>query len=284
MSEAPRRTMWAAAMMTRPLAERLDGMRTHGVSAMSVFPADMRSWNDEGLSDAEIGKMIREAGVDVIALDPFTGWAPGWSMDGVDIETRAFIDFSEDDIWRMADAIDAEKINAVHSVGDDFALASYADHLGAFAERAMAHGRHVAFEFMPISQVPDLATGWELVQASGKRVGLIFDTWHFWRSDPDHALLASIPGDRIFDVQIADGKAGITKDLMTDLMHHRQVPGDGDFDLMRTLDVLSGTGGLTSVGPETFSDAMNALSAGDAIQVNLAAIDRLLKGVASSSV
>ncbi len=266
--QSTRRTIWAAAMMTRPLAERIEAVAASDFTAMSVFPADMKRWNEEGLSNAEIGRMVRAGGIDVIALDPFTGWVPGWSMEGLDQATRNFIDFSEDEIWAWADALDAEKINAVQSVGDDYELSAYSDALGAFAERAKSHGRGVALEFMPISKIPDLATGWELIRTAGDDIGMIFDTWHFWRSNPDHDLLATIPGERIYEVQIADAKDEIVENLMVDLLSHRRIPGEGDFDLVRTLAVLREIGGLRSYGPETFSDDMNALTASEAVRAN----------------
>lgn len=273
---SPRKVMWAAAMMTRPLAERLEALATSGFTAMSVFPADMRRWNNEGISNADISRQVRSSGVKVIALDPFTGWVPGWSVEGLDQDTKDFIDFSEDDIWRMSDALDAERINMVQSVGDDYALEPYAEALGGFAERAKSHGRGVALEFMPISKIPDLKTGWELVQAAGDDVRMVFDTWHFWRSDPDHDLLATIPGQRIAEVQLADGRSEITGNLMVDLMQYRTIPGEGDFDLVKTIRVLDQIGGMRSYGPETFSDAMNELSARQAIRRNEEGITQLV--------
>ena len=37
--------------------------------------------------------------------------------------------------------------------------------------------------------------------------GIVFDTWHFFRGDPDFDLLATVPGDRIYCVQIDDAAA-----------------------------------------------------------------------------
>ena len=263
-----RKVMWAAAMMNRPLQERLDAVAESGFTGMSIFPADMRRWRREGLKDSEITRMIGASGVKIVALDPFTGWAPGWNVEGLDQETRDFIDFSEDDIWRMAEVIDAEAINAVQSVGDDYELSAYSEALAGFSERARAHGRRVAVEFMPICNIPDLQTGWDLIRTAGDDLGMVFDTWHFWRSDPDHALLQTIPGDRILEVQIADAKTDLVGDLMEDLMQHRQVPGEGEFNLSKTVGVLKAIRGLKSYGPETFSNEMNKITAREAVQQN----------------
>ncbi len=279
---SPRRVMWGAALMTHPLQARLDAVAASGFSHMSVFPADMRRWREGGLSDGDISRAVEASGVRIATLDPFTGWAPGWSVEGLDGATRAFIDYGEDDVWRMAEALGTDQVNAVESAGGPYDPEAYAEALGRFAGRAAAHGLRTTFEFMPISKVPDLAAGWDLVRRSGPGVDLTFDTWHFWRSNPDHDLLASLPDGRIAEVQVADGARDVRGDLRTDLLRHRRVPGEGEFDLGRTLAVLLGVGPLRSVGPETFSDEMNGLPASEAVRRNEAGLDVVLRAVAGA--
>ena len=274
-----RRVMWAAAMMQRPLQERLDAVNASAFTHMSVFPADMKRWRREGLSYEDVGRAVRAAGIGVVALDPYTGWVPGWSMEGVDEVTREFIDVSEAEMFRMANALGAERINAVQSVGDGYELSKYADALGAFAERARAEGHGVACEFMPTSSIPDLATGWALIRAAGPELGMVFDTWHFHRSDPDHALLRTVDPARIVEVQVADGGRKLVGDIYNDLLYHRRVPGEGDFDLVRTMSVLHGMGAIRSYGPETFAQAMYELPASEAVRWNEAGVDRIMREV-----
>ena len=263
-----RLVMWGAALMTRPLAERLEAVAASGFSHTTVFPVDMKRWRSEGLSDAAIGRLIRDSGVAVATIDPYTGWAPGWSLEGLDAFTRDFIDVSEDDLWRMADALGTEQVNLVESAGAPFEEAAYAEALAAFADKALAHGLRPTLEFMPTSKIADLRTGWGLIRASGAPVDLTFDTWHFWRSDPDHDLLRTVPMERIAEIQLADGGAEVVEDLQTDLLYHRRVPGEGAFDLARTLRALREMGSIRSLGPETFSDEMNGLPAAEAVRRN----------------
>ncbi len=277
----PRKVMWGAALMSHGLQDRLDAVAASGFSHMTVFPADMKGWRDEMGFDA-IRRAVEASGVRIATLDPYTGWAPGWSLEGLDDFTKDFIDVSEDDIWRMADALGTDQVNCVESAGADYEEARYADALGGFAERARAHGLKPTFEFMPTSKVRDLATGWSLVEAAGGTVDLTFDTWHFWRSDPDHETLRRVPMDRIAEVQIADGGAEIVEDLQTDLLYHRKVPGEGDFDLARTISVLRDMGPIRSTGPETFSSEMNELNPAEAIRRNAEGLHALAPDLAPS--
>ena len=276
MDGQPRLVMWGAALMAHPLATRLEAVAESGFTHMTVFPADMKNWRRDGLADAEITRMIDASGVRIATIDPYTGWVPGWSMEGLDDFTREFIEVSEDDVFRMAEVLRTDQINMVESAGAPFEEGPYAEAMAAFAGRAKEHGLKPTFEFMPTSKVPDLKTGWSLIEASGADVGLTFDTWHFWRSDPDHELLASVPMERILEVQIADGGDEIVEDLQTDLLYHRRVPGDGYFDLARTVGVLRSMGPIRSIGPETFSQEMNETSASEAVRRNAAGLAMLI--------
>ncbi len=77
----PRLVMWGAALMAHPLQERLEAVAASGFTHMTVFPADMKRWRSEGLTDAEITRAIRASGVRIATIDPYTGWVPGWSLD-----------------------------------------------------------------------------------------------------------------------------------------------------------------------------------------------------------
>jgi MFS family permease len=58
-------------------------------------------------------------------------------------------------------------------------------------------------------------------------------------------LLRSIPGDRIFRVQLADAAAEVAGSLYNDLLHYQRLPGEGDFDLPTVIGILDNIGALT---------------------------------------
>lgn len=264
-----RRVLWAANVRSKSLDERLVAANEGDFSAMSVFPVDFKSWREGGLSNAQIRKRFDDAGVHAAIVDPFVQWAPNFAIpNGMPDEFTAFLDHSEDDVFAMVDVLGANQINVVEGLGVAHERSELIDALGAFADKAAMRGLRLGLEPMPVSSIETLAQGWDLVSAVNRdNLGLTFDTWHFWRSDPDHDLLRTIPGHKIFDVQLVDAKFELQGDLYNDLLHHRLLPGSGDFDLQTTVDILKEIGGFTSVGPELFSDAMDALPARDVGQI-----------------
>lgn len=263
-TDLDRRVLWAANVRTKSFADRIAACRAGGFTHMSVFPIDWRQWTASGMTAHDMRAMLADADVRILAIDPFVQWTPHFAMpDGYDEGYRAFIDVSDDDVFRIAEALDAEAINCVEGIGQPHPKAALIDAFGDFADRAASHGLRVTVEFMPISSIASLADAWTIVRAINRfNAGLCFDTWHFFRSDPDFALLDSVPGEAIFEVQLADATHALQAETLTeDLLHHRRLPGDGEFDIARVAAVLHRLKAWRSVGPEVFADAMDARDA-----------------------
>lgn len=231
---------------------------------MSIFPLDLQRWNAEGISPTTVGQTLRDAGVGVAALDPFTRWVPEWippaTMSSDDL---AFVDFNEAIIFAYAEAIGAEAINCVEPFGQKHNEHALSDALAGFSERAAARGFRTALEFMPISGIPDLSTALRLIDQNGPAsLGFVFDIWHFVRSRSSLADLQLLDGKRVFEIQLADGRDPMTgTDLYDDLLHHRLLPGDGDFPIAAIMVALAEIGAVGSIGPEIFSDAIDLVDA-----------------------
>jgi sugar phosphate isomerase/epimerase len=259
-----RRVLWAANVRTKSIDERLIAAQAGGFSHMSVFPIDWRTWTEQGLTGPGMRGRMRDAGVRVLAIDPFVQWVPGFRMpEDYPADYRSFIDFPETEIFRMAEELEAESVNCVEGLGQQHEIQALIDSFGAFADRANKRGFRVTLEFMPISSIPDLKAGWDVVDGADRaNAGLCFDTWHFFRSTPDFELLSRIPGYKIFEVQLADALKALQAPTLTeDLLRFRRLPGAGEFDIESAVAYLQRIGAWRSVGPEVFADAMDALPA-----------------------
>jgi sugar phosphate isomerase/epimerase len=274
---SPRRVLWAANVRSKPIMERIAAAKAGRFTHMSMFPIDYKLMLDRGMTDAAIKTMIRDSGIKVLACDPFVQWVPNFEIPtGYPADYVAFIAHNEEFLYRMAETLEAEAVNCVEGLGKSYEPAALTDALGGFARRAKTKGLSVVFEFMPISSIPDLATGWKLIQPlESEGVRLTFDTWHYFRSKPDPVLLASIPASRIGEVQLADADTVLRgKDLTEDLLRFRKLPGEGAFDIRGVTDILKMMGAYRSVGPEVFADAMDALDALEAGRLAGASLDQ----------
>ena len=76
--------------------------------------------------------------------------------------------------------------------------------------------------------------------------------------EPDFDVLAAVPGERIFCVQLDDALAEPADDLRAET-NRRLLPGDGALDLVRALRALDDIGALRSVGPEVLNPELAAM-------------------------
>jgi sugar phosphate isomerase/epimerase len=262
-----RKVLWAANVRNKPLAERFEAARVGGFTHMSMFPIDFQQLLSNGQTHDSIKSMVRASGIGFVACDPYTKWVPRWAMPaGYPDSYKQFVDYDASFMFRMAETLGADTINCVEPFGVKYTTEELANALGAFSEIAAKNGLKTAFEFMPISGVPDLQAGWDVIsRVNSKNVGLTFDTWHYYRSTPNPALLAQIPLEKIFEVQLADALPQIQGgDLVTDLLQFRLPPGDGSFDIKSLLDIIRQKGPIASMGPEVFAKAFDDMTALDA--------------------
>jgi sugar phosphate isomerase/epimerase len=252
-------SFWAGTVgFATPVFERLAAAAMLDVQCFSITPLDVEWAAAEGITAAELGARIRDVGV-TIAMDPLVGWYGGTPHPG-----SRFGRFSPDDVLRMSAEVGATDINMIGQPTHDASLDLLAAAFAAVCDRAAEFGARAMLEFTPITAITNLADGWDVVRTADRpNGGMLFDTWHFARGDADLDLLARIPGDRFFHVQVSDARAERLADIRQDTQH-RALPGDGVLDLVGIVRVLHRTGGLSCVGPEVFSSDLLAMSTADA--------------------
>ncbi len=115
------------------------------------------------------------------------------------------------------------------------------ERLASCTRRLESEGARLALEFSNGTQLRHLAEANELLERSGLTApGLTLDTWHFLQAEggPDFDALASLPVERLANVQLSDGVARGPAPYFEETMHRRRMPGDGDLDLRRCAEGL----------------------------------------------
>jgi sugar phosphate isomerase/epimerase len=257
-----RGVFWAAPFGRLDFRERVALAAANGyrsVSASLNDPADGRAIADD-------------AGIELAVLDGVSEWyaheAPKRPL-GME-------NYSVDDVLRGAEQLGVDAISAIAPFPTDVTTEAMVGGFAALCDRAAEHGLRVQLEFTAFPAVDSLAMAWEIVRLADRaNGGIVLDTWHFFRGDPDFDVLASVPGERIFAVQVSDGAKEVQGSLVKDTFLYRRLPGEGSFDLGRVIGVLRETGGLNDVGPEVMSAELAELAPSDAARRTAEAMDRL---------
>jgi 4-hydroxyphenylpyruvate dioxygenase len=104
--------------------------------------------------------------------------------------------------------------------------------LAALADRAQKHGIKIGYEAIATGRfVTHFLDAWKIIEAASRaNLGLIVDSFEVLANGDDPAPLATIPGDKIFLVQLADAPA---LSIDTEILgrHFRCFPGQGGLDV-----------------------------------------------------
>lgn len=109
------------------------------------------------------------------------------------------------------------------------------DNFTAYCALAAEFGLTADLEFMPWTNVPNLITAIEVVQAAGRpNAGVLIDALHFDRSNSQVADITKVPTGSLHYWQICDAPAEhpkTTEELLHTARSERLFPGEGGIDL-----------------------------------------------------
>jgi len=271
-----RTLLWLANMpFGCPVAERIQIAAAFGYSELSLAPADFDAVGSDKRAAGDLRRAAEEAGVRLSVMDAVTDWYPYDRSREYRAQPRG-----AREVFAAAEAFGCDHVCAIPVFPSDLDIAGFAEAFAQLCDQAAEHGMVVQLEFTPLPPGRGLRYGWDVVRLADRpNGGIVFDSWHFFRSDPDFALLEGIPGQRITGVRINDGAEELRESLIKDTYFSRLNPGEGSFDLKRLIGVLDRIGGLNGLGPEVLSREQHALPPMEAVGRATEALDRLLSDV-----
>jgi len=244
----------AGTLRGASLAEKCAAALAGGFRALTLWPSDLERAKREGLSLADVKRMLADHGLAVADLDALLRWLPDEVIPpGVSAAT-------EPEFYAIAEALGGRSLNVAQGFGARCDVDRAAEALAGVCDRAREHGLLVTLEYLPWSGIPDARTALAIVERTGRaNATLMFDSWHTFRGPTDDAQLGAVPGARIGSVQLNDAPAEPWPDLVAETLAARLLPGEGAIPLVRWLRLLDRIGCRAPLGIEVFSHALDAL-------------------------
>lgn len=254
------------SLRTPDLAERCAAAAAAGFSLIGWSGREFARYRREGWSDADMAAVVRDHGLALVEIETIAGFADAEAGTTADpARSRHAGRELREAMYAMHEAFGARYVQAVGS----FTGPLEPDVVEAFArlcDEAAEHGLYVALEFVPCTNIPDAGTALRIVEEAGRANGtLCVDVWHHTRGANDMALIDAIPATRVGMIQLDDGPiVPRDPDFLTDTIRHRDLPGEGEFDITGFLRTLWRNGARAPVSVEILSDAMAALPPAEA--------------------
>jgi sugar phosphate isomerase/epimerase len=235
-----------------PFRDRVHAAASAGFSGIGLKIAEYERLYAQGLSNAQLSDVLAEHDQRVVEYEAVRGWASTGAAHKQYLQSLDTID-------RMVEAFGPpHHVQVIGPYEGD--LDDAAEGFARVSRWLDDRGTRAAIEYLPeMSNIPDAVSAWDIVRTAGAdNGGLCVDAWHHFRGTDDQ--LASVPGDRVIDVQLNDGP--LTRrdpDYYTDCTSYRVVPGQGEFDLVGFIRTLDGMGVDVPVSIEVISLELDKL-------------------------
>jgi sugar phosphate isomerase/epimerase len=230
-----------------------------GFSAVTITPQLYFDALQSGASEAEILRWLHDAGVKVSLLDPLMSALPGSPEPAsVGPTFRALFEATEEDCFRVAEALAIPCINVAHFQASPALLEGIIESFGGLCDRASRRGFRVLLEFMPEGSVPNLATALEILHgADPVDAGVMLDTWHFYRTGGTIEELKRVDGRDIGGLQVSDAESSVRGQPAPGL-NSRLLPGLGVVPLQEIVSWVLSARPEAFVGVEVFNAELAA--------------------------
>jgi sugar phosphate isomerase/epimerase len=175
---------------------------------------------------------------------------------------RAASDALRRQLFETAATFDAHHIKVGNIPGTPCALGRLTEEFAALCDDAAEHtAAKIAYEFMPFDvNVNTLDAALALVTEAGRaNGGLAIDTWHMSKLGIAPDELTRIPSRYLTWVELSDGHFENMEDAIDEVINHRNLPGEGEFDIPGYVEALRAAGYEQPWGVEVLSEELRGL-------------------------
>jgi sugar phosphate isomerase/epimerase len=175
---------------------------------------------------------------------------------------RAASDALRRQLFETAATFDAHHIKVGNIPGTPCALGRLTEEFAALCDDAAEHtAAKIAYEFMPFDvNVNTLDAALALVTEAGRaNGGLAIDTWHMSKLGIAPDELTRIPSRYLTWVELSDGHFENMEDAIDEVINHRNLPGEGEFDIPGYVETLRAAGYEQPWGVEVLSEELRGL-------------------------
>ncbi|WP_326818296.1 sugar phosphate isomerase/epimerase and 4-hydroxyphenylpyruvate domain-containing protein [Streptomyces sp. NBC_01762] len=250
------RTSIATVSISGTLTEKLNAAARAGFDGVEIFENDLLA---SPLTPEQIKDRAADLGLAISLYQPMR------DIEGLPADAFAQSLRRAEHKFRVMRRLGADTVLVCSSVSpqavDDDALA--ADQLRQLADLASEYEIRVAYEALAWGRhVNTYDHAWRIVEsADHPSLGVCLDSFHILARGSDPKGIESIPGEKIFFLQLADAPL-MTMDVLQWSRHYRCFPGQGEFDLAAFVQSTVRAGYQGPLSLEVFNDIFRQADSG----------------------
>jgi sugar phosphate isomerase/epimerase len=234
-------------------ADRCAQARAVGFSGMGIWHADLEHVL-ETRSLADMKTAFDDNGLRHLELE----FLMDWFVDPGDPRREAS-DRSRDLLFAASAELGAHHIKVGNIPGTPCELPLLTERFAELCARAAEHtDAKVVYEFMPFdANVRSIDAAVAVVGGAGAaNGGIAIDTWHMSKLGIAPDELHKIPPEHLSWVELSDGRLANMDDPIDEVVNHRNLPGEGEFDLQGYIAACEQCGYTGPWGVEVLSEEL----------------------------
>ena len=165
-------------------------------------------------------------------------------------------------LFETAATFDAHHIKVGNIPGTPCELERLTEEFAALCADAAQHtDARIVYEFMPFDvNVNTLDAALSVVQEAGApNGGLAIDTWHMAKLGILPEELTRVPAEYLAWVELSDGTVENLPDPIDEVINHRRLPGEGEFDIPGYIEAVREAGYAGPWGVEVLCEELRNL-------------------------
>jgi sugar phosphate isomerase/epimerase len=238
------------------IADRCAEAQRAGFAGIGLWHADLEHIL-ETRTLADLKALLDDHGLRHLELE----FLQDWFADPGD-ERRTRSDVTRRLILEAAETLQPHHIKVGNIPGTPCEPAKLAERFAELCADAAEHtDARVVYEVMPFDvNVHDVDSALALLEGAGAGNGAVaIDTWHMSKLAIAPADLRRYSAQQIGWVELSDGRLADMDDLIDEVVNHRRLPGEGEFDIRGYIEACRDIGYPGPWGVEVLSEELRAL-------------------------
>jgi len=215
--------------------ERVEETAKAGYKGIGFWHSDLEHiLKTYSLSDVK--RILDDNGINIVEME----FLEDWFVDG---DLRSASDARRKFLLEAGGALNARGMKIGDFQGKQAPMSRWIDEFASVCEDAAPYGMKVAFEMLPNAHLNSLDACLALCEGANKdNGGIYFDIWHIVKLGIAFDDVAKFPAKYRAGVELNDGFIENRFEFVVETTCHRQIPGDGEFDIPSFIRAMQAAG------------------------------------------
>ncbi len=232
---------------------RAEAAAKAGFVGMSFWHTDLKHLLDNWTL-ADLKQILDDNGIVHTEIEFLLDWFKSGEEKRRSDETRRMM-------LSAAEAFGSHHIKVGDLSGARPAMPELAEAFADVCRDAAEHGTRVGYEMMPVAAIDTPANAVALAEMAGApNGGVVIDLFHVVRGHIPFADVAAIPAERLLGIELNDGPAESSLDFVMEATDHRQLCGQGEWDVKGFVKTMLDAEYRGAWGVEILSTTQRVLS------------------------